>query len=273
MKLRLLILGCFIQSMFSFSQGVENVGARSISLGEATVALQDIYSYFSNPASNATISSIELGMNYQNKFLINEFQQSSAVVAKPLKNGVMTIGGMISGQNLFRSTRIGTGYAIRLSENFSIGAQINFQQIQVQNITQSNDLQASIGLLFQPFSRLKLGVAIFNLGAGIFDQYKTEISPLLLRIGGNYSVNSKLNVLAEIEKDVLHPYRLKSGVEYIPIVNFSLRSGIIFNEQTITFGFGYRSYKRLFFDLGGAWQQRLGWSPTVGIRYAFDDEN
>ena len=273
MKLRLLIFGCFIQSMFSFSQGVENVGARSISLGEATVALQDIYSYFSNPACIATISSIELGMNYQNKFLINEFQQSSGVVAKPLKNGVLSIGGVISGQNLFRSARIGAGYAIRLSENFSIGAQINFQQIQVQSITQSNDLQASFGLLFQPFTRLKLGMAMFNLGTGVFDKNKTEISPLLLRIGGNYSVNSKLNVLAEIEKDVLHPYRLKSGVEYIPIEKFSLRSGIIFNEQTFTFGFAYCSNKSLCFDLGGAWQQRLGWSPSVGIRYAFDNEN
>jgi hypothetical protein len=29
----------------------------------------------------------------------------------------------------------------------------------------------------------------------------------------------------------------------------------------------------LFFDLGGAWQQRLGWSPSVGIRYVFDNEN
>ena len=147
MKYRLLFFGCIIHTIVTFSQGVENVGARSISLGEATVALQDVYAYFSNPAGTSAISSCVVAINYQNKFLINEFQQRSMILAVPLNKGVVTIGGMISGQSLFRSSRIGTGYSLKLSDIFSFGAQVNFQQIQIQNVTSSNDLQAALGFL------------------------------------------------------------------------------------------------------------------------------
>jgi len=254
------------------SQGVENIGARSIALGEATVALIDVNSCFSNPASSALISSTEIGLNYQNKFLINEFQQSAFATALPLNKGVVSIAGMISGQSLFRNTRIGTGYAMKLSDMLSIGAQVNFQQIQIQNVTFSNDLQASIGFLLHLTSKIKLGVAVFNLGNSLFDKNKTEIAPLLIRMGGNLSVNSKLTILAEIEKDAIHTQRLKFGIEYQPVENLYLRSGVVLNEQMLTFGIGSRSYKKLFIDFGGAWQQRLGWCPSVGIRYVFQNE-
>lgn len=272
MKLRLLILSCILHSVLVFSQGIENVGARSIALGEATVALVDVNSYYSNPASSSHISSTETGLSYQNKFLINEFQQSALALALPLNKGVVSFAGMISGLRLFRSSRVGTGYAVKLSDIFSIGAQVNFQQIQIQDVTFSNDLQASIGFLLNVSSRLKLGVAAFNLGNGLFNKNKTEIAPLLIRIGGNLSVNSKLIVLAEIEKDVIHQQRIKFGVEYQPVENLYLRSGAVLNEQLLSFGVGYRSQKKLFIDLGGAWQQRLGWSPSLGIRYVFNNE-
>ena len=273
MKYRLLFFGCVIHTIVTFSQGVENVGARSISLGEATVALKDVYAYFSNPAGTSANSSCVVAINYQNKFLINEFQQSSMILAVPLNKGVVSIGGMISGQSLFRSSRIGTGYTLKLSDIFSFGAQVNFQQIQIQNVTSSNDLQAALGFLLNVSSRLKVGVAVFNLGAGLFDKRKTEIAPLLIRMGGNFSPNSRLNILTEIEKDILHSHRLKCGVEYLPVENLSLRSGVVLNEQLVTFGVGYRSNKKLVVDLGGGWQQRLGWCPSIGIHYVFNNED
>ena len=72
-------------------------------------------------------------------------------------------------------------------------------------------------------------------------------------------------LLAEAEKDVEHPIRYKTGIEYLPMENFYIRGGFATQPIEYSFGVGYAFNGVYRLDVGSAFIQIIGWSPNFSF--------
>ena len=64
----------FFCSFTSVAQGWMPVGSRSNSMGNASVALTDVWAFHHNPAGLSELKNIHGGISYENRFLLKELQ-------------------------------------------------------------------------------------------------------------------------------------------------------------------------------------------------------
>jgi hypothetical protein len=112
----------------------------------------------------------------------------------------------------------------------------------------------------------RVGMSVLNLGRAKLTSYQDDRFTTVMRLGTSYSFSEKLTVLAEAEKNLEYPIRLKTGLDYRIAKQFFFRAGVATQPVEVTFGFGYKM-KSFQLDLGSAYHQQLGWSPHFGLTY------
>ena len=252
---------------FLNAQGWQPAGARSMSMANSTVALADVWSYHHNPAGLAFVKSTSAGLSYENRFLLKELQSQGAVVAHPLKVGVISAGAQMYGYRAYRTTRVGLGYSMLLGQNISAGVQLNYQGMRIDNYGSKGTVTAEAGILAKINPKISLGFSVMNIGMAKLSEFEDDRFSTYMRLGLNYQISSKVAILAEIDKSIESKLRVKAGMEYELLDRFFLRLGAASSPTEITFGIGYEFKNRLKIDMGSAWQQHLGWSPHFGLTY------
>ncbi len=92
--------------------------------------------------------------------------------------------------------------------------------------------------------------------------------PVTMHINFRYSAPAGFAVYTGMEKDDTNDAIFKTGLEYIPMENFSFSAGYNFDPQVITAGFSIW-YKNLTFNYGMSWHSELEDSHCAGIVYEF----
>ena len=249
------------------SQSFLSVGSRSNALANASVALSDCWAYHHNPGALGAIVKPEIGVSYGNRFLLKELQNQGLVYVQPIKIGVISFGAQLYGLDIYRASRIGGGYSLKLSDNLFVGVQMNYQRLHLSsNYGTKNSVTAEAGVYFKLTNEWKIGVSVFNLARAKLSLFENERSPTIMRLGAVYQFSKKALFAIEIEKNVNYFPRLKGAIEYIPGKNFYLRGGIATQPIEFTFGFGY-VFKVFQFDIGSSYQQVVGWSPHFSLAY------
>jgi hypothetical protein len=249
------------------SQGWYPAGARSMSMANASVSHSDVWSYFNNPGSVAEIEELQAGLSYENRFLLKELQTQALAVAIPLKIGVISIGGHMYGYNQFRSYKGGIGYSMKLGEKLSAGVQMNYQGLSLnQNYGSRSSVTAEVGLYSRINDSWSFGASVINLGRSRLAEFEDDRFSTLMRLGTSYSFSRKVLISMEIEKDLDHKPRFKTGLEYTIVDEFFIRGGFATARPEFTFGFGY-DFKIVRLDLGSSYDQILGWSPNFSLIY------
>ena len=249
------------------SQGWLPAGARSNSMANASVALSDAWAYHHNPGALAEVTKLSVGVSYENRFLLKELQSQGFVYIQPLKKGVISMGAQSYGYTNFRTFRGGLGYSMKLSEKFMAGVQMNYQSLRLSEMYGSKQtVTAEFGILGLLTEKWRVGMSVFNLGRAKLSSYQDDRFSTVMRLGTSYSFSEKLTVVAEAEKNLEYPIRLKAGLDYMIAKQFFFRAGVASQPVEVTFGFGYKM-KSLQLDLGSAYHQQLGWSPHFGLTY------
>ncbi|MES2589526.1 MAG: hypothetical protein V4622_11155 [Bacteroidota bacterium] len=256
-----------ISFSFIFAQGWQAVGARSMSLSNASVCLSDVWAFHHNPAALANLEKTSVGISYENRYLLKELQAQGFVYAQAMKKGVLSFGGQLYGHSLYRSTRVGMGYSMQLSENISAGVQLNYQSLRISNYGQKGTLSGEFGMLAK--IKVKVGFSVFNLNNAKLSDFQDDRFSTYLRLGLSYAISSKVLLLAEAEKQVESKLRPKGALEYQMSDKFFLRVGAAGNPLELTFGSGFAFDNGFKLDFGTAWHQLLGWSPHVGLTFDF----
>ena len=262
------ILCSILFSLDSISQGFYPMGSRSMSMANASVAIEDVWGYHNNPAVLAGIESVQIGLSYENRFLTKEMQSQGFALAIPLKKGVLSIGGNGFGYSQLRTYKCGVGYSMKLAEFIQGGIQLNYQTIRINPVYgNSHDMTAEIGVLTTLNQKTKIGVSIFNLGRSTASTYQYDRYTTCIRFGFNYKIAEEVSFNSEIEKDIEHPLRIKNGFEYEPVSNFFLRGGFVTEPVELTFGCGYHLKQKFSFNTGFSYSNLLGWSPNLSFEY------
>ena len=266
---RIFLMTIFIFSLqFSFCQGWLPMGSRSHALGNASVAIDDIWAYHHNPANLVSVKKLGFGLSYENRFLLKELQSQGFVVALPLKVGVISLGLQSFGFKNFRTNRLGVGYSMKLTEFLSCGVQLNYHQVRLTDAYGRKDaLTAELGLKANITDNWKVAFSVFNLTRTKISEFGEDRLSTLMRLGTQYTFSEKVMLVAELEKNIEFPVRFKTGIEYSPISKLFLRGGFATQPIEISAGLGYRFKEQFQLDIGSAYHQILGWSPNFSFTY------
>ena len=266
---RIFLMTIFIFSLqFSFCQGWLPMGSRSHALGNASVAIDDIWAYHHNPANLVSVKKLGLGLSYENRFLLKELQSQGFVVALPLKAGVISFGLQSFGFKNFRTNRLGVGYSMKLADFLSCGVQLNYHQVRLTDAYGRKDaLTAELGLKANITDNWKVAFSVFNLTRTKISEFGEDRLTTLMRLGTQYTFSEKVMLVAELEKNIEFPVRFKTGIEYSPIRKLFLRGGFATQPIELSAGLGYRFKEQFQLDLGSAYHQILGWSPNFSFTY------
>ena len=101
----------------------------------------------------------------------------------------------------------------------------------------------------------------------MLSEYGEDRLTTVMRIGTQFNFSDKVFVVAEVEKNIEYPLRIKSGIEYNPMKKLFLRGGIATQPIELTAGLGYRFKEQFQIDMGSAYHQVLGWSPNFSFIY------
>ncbi len=242
------------------------MGSRSMSLANASAAVNDVWAYHHNPGALTGIKKVAFGVSYENRFLLKELQSQGFVVAYPLKRSVISFGGQTFGYNNLRTYRTGFGYAMELTDFLSFGVQMNYNLVRLPQAYGSNQsITGEVGMMAKIKENWHIGFSIFNISRNKLADYQEDRYTTMLRLATRYNVSNKVLIVGEVEKNVEFPIRFKTGVEYNPLENFYVRGGFATAPIEYCFGVGYH-WKGIYkLDAGSAYQQIIGWSPNVSF--------
>lgn len=272
MKSTLLLTFYILLTSALFSQGWMPQGARSSSLGHASVGLIDLFAFHHNPGALGFMKTGGAAVTYENRYLLRELQSQGFVVAQPIKSGVVSLGGQFYGHEQFRTTRIGGGYSMQLSDNFSAGVQLNYMNLRLDPFYGvRHALTAEVGMLLKVNDKLNVGFSILNLGRTQLSEFQDDRFSTIMRLGASYKISEHLLLVSELSKEITYATRLASGIEYSPNDQFYLRIGVQGAPVEFSGGMGMK-WNRLMLDLGTNYHQILGWTPSISTLFHFQSD-
>ena len=247
----------------------ETAGARSHSLGNASVALVDPWSPTNNVGALGRLDVYSFSSAYESRYFLPEAGFAALSFAAPLGGGSLGIIAHSYGYAAYRESRIGLGYGRKLSELVSLGVQINYVQVRIANdYGASANAVGEVGMLITPNEKLSIGIHIYNPTRSLLADYDRERIPSILRLGLGYAFSEKVRWVGQVEKDMDLPINLQSGLEYQPVESVFLRAGYATLSGSFAFGLGYR-WKGISLDLSNQWDQNVGFGATASLSYQF----
>lgn len=266
---KLLFALIFVPLSLRPSNGDGPIGARSAALGHASSCLFDVWSTRNNQGSLGFVRKTEVGAFYENRFFVKDIAQSGFAIAAPIKKGTFGLSYSSLGYKLYRESQATLSYGMKLSENVSVGVGIDYLNTKIADIYgQAHAVTGSIGLTAKILPQLVIATHIYNPFRAKITNYNNEKIPTIFKFGAQYIFSKKVFLVAEAEKTSAQKINIKGGIEYNPSSLIYLRVGGSSYPTQAAFGVGV-NYNGLKIDMSTAYHNVLGFSPQIGLSYAF----
>lgn len=226
----------------------------------------DFWSSFYNQASLSFNKSISLGINYENRFGMNELATKTLGFVVP--SGRTTLGAIYShfGYKDFRRQTASLACGLKLSDKISSGVQIDFfneaspgTDYKILSITFEG------GLIFDLSENVKIGIHVFN---PVPNSIRKSNLPSSISAGAGIQLNKMVFASSEILIISGNNIVIRTGIEYETAKNFKIRGGFNSNNNSFSFGFGLK-LKNVRLDFGFASHEKLGISTSASIIFHF----
>lgn len=265
---RFLLLVFIPIGLFS-SNGDGPIGSRSAALGHASSCLSDIWSTRNNQGSLGFIRKTEVGAFYENRFFVKELTQSGFAAAIPIKKGTFGICYSSLGYKLYRESQTTLSYGMKLNDNISAGIGFDYLSTRIADIYgKANAFTGSVGLLAKILPQVVISSHIYNPFRAKITNYNNEKVPTIFKFGAQYIFSKKVFIVAEAEKTSAKKINIKGGIEYNPSSLVYLRVGGSSYPAQASFGLGV-NYNGIKIDMCTSYHSILGFSPQIGLSYAF----
>lgn len=235
------------------------MGARSLGLGNASSCLSDEWSVFNNVAGLAKLETTTASFTYDAQPGFTPFNKMAGVFSLPVKVGVAGVGIFRFGDELYNEQIISVGFANTFGLA-SIGLKANYIMYSASHFGGKGVFTISFGGIAELTEIISVGAHIVNINQPDISKSENEKMPTVLVVGLAAQLTSQTLITTELEKDLSHEPKWKTGVEYKPFKKFTARSGFCVNPNYIFFGLGFRANK---FSLDYAYQH----SFVIGSRH------
>lgn len=272
MKVGILIVFFFLFIHIKASNGDGPVGARSSALAHASSTLFDVWSARNNQGSLAFVRKTEIGAFYENRFFVKELSQSGFAIVLPIKKGTFGLTYSTMGYKLYRESQASLAYGIKLNESIGVGVSIDYLNTKIADIYgQANAVTGSIGITAKLTKQLIFSTHIYNPFKSKITNYNNERVPTIFKLGAQYIFSKKVSLIVEAEKTSAQKINIKGGIEYNPSSLIYIRVGAASYPAQAAFGLGV-NYQGLKIDVSSMYHSILGFSPQIGLSYAFGKE-
>ncbi len=246
-------------------------GASNLSMGNTGVAIQNLWSSYHNQAALGFFEGMEAGIYYENRFMLPEFGLKSMAFNMSLPTGTIGINLSSFGYKNFSDNKVGLAYGMKLADFIAVGIQIDYFLIHQQSYYGNlGTVSGEIGIYATPFEDFYIGAHVFNPWRSKIAEYQNERLPTIFTLGIAYNFSEQMLFTAETEKDLDFPAIFKTGIEYEPVENFKLRTGVSFSKKNFfpAFGIGYE-IKNISLNLSFESHPVLGMKSGLSISYKF----
>jgi hypothetical protein len=245
-----------------------SAGTRGLAMGQTGLTFSDINSIFSNQAGLAFLEGPSFLAFAEQRFLLEELQSFSFGAALPTSSGTFGLSINHFGFDAYNEQRLGLAYGRRLFGSLALGAQFLMLNTRIPEYGSKAVFTFELGALMELMPQLEFGVHLYSPAR--VEVSTEEYLPTVLRLGLRYFPSSSLNLLAEVEKDIDYPARIKMGAEYKAAEPLALRFGVATQPVALSFGIGYRLANGLGLDIASSYHQLLGFTPAAGLNYAIN---
>ena len=245
------------------------VGARLGGMGNAGTTLIDLWSVRLNQAGLAGLERPTAGMYFQNHWLSEELSMKGLAVALPLGNGTIAISGSDFGYSLYREQQFGVAYAMRFGDGLRAAVQLDYLSTRLgENYGSSSAVMAELGMQARLTEDLWIGAHLYNPGGATLGGPYDEKIPTLLRVGLGYTFSDKLQMTADVVKDIDRKEQLRMGLEYHPNEVLFIRTGFSTAAVQGHVGVGVR-FGQFDMDMAVSFNGDLGATPQLNLNYRF----
>ncbi len=241
-------------------------GARSGALSGAVAALPGAGSLFDNQAGLVYSEGVAFQLQYESLFGAATLPLVAAGAVVPTRYGTFGASLYQFGTAGYRELKTGLAYSKRLGKKLSASLQFDyFSLLFPENRKTAGAITFEAGVLAGTPGGRYWALHVFNPAKAGKERHpgKPEL-PWSVRCGHAWFPSSLVLVCLEAEKCGGHPVLIKTGVEFSPHRDFSLRAGVSGFPLKFSAGAGFRS-GILLFDLAFRYHGNLGFTPSAGI--------
>lgn len=271
--MRSALLGVLLLTVVTARAGGEHwpVGARFAGLGHANLTLVDLWSVRGNQAGLAGLEHPVAGAYYQQHWLSPDLGMQGLAFAMPLGKGCIAVNGSMFGSNgLYAEQQYGLAYAIRLSDNWRVGVQLDYLNLRFgENYGRTGTVTGEVGLQAKLARNLWIGAHLYNPNRAKLGGPYDELVPTILGAGLSYTFNEQVQLAVQVDKDIDRQEQYRAGIEYRPAKALFVRAGVSSGPVQGYGGVGVR-VKGLEIDLAVAGRSQLGITPMFNLNYRFE---
>lgn len=263
------IAGILFLFLALYTNAAENhpAGARARALSNAFVSISDTWNTFHNQAGLAGLKNYSAGFFYESRFMVEELSFAAGTVVIPVKAGTFGFGFSQFGKGSFKEHKAGLAFSKRLTKKLDAAIQLDyFSQQFPENENATGFATFEAGVIYAAKENLFIGAHVFNpVKGGIKTAEGLQKMPVIFRLGGHYQFPKMVLLILETEKNGKNPFVIKSGIEFIPAKNLSLRFGVSGKPVNYTAGVGFQAGK-VHMDIAFGYHGNLGLTPSVSIQ-------
>ncbi|MFC0771821.1 hypothetical protein [Terrimonas alba] len=244
------------------------VAASYVGLGAYSQNNHDVFSFTANQASLAQLKSGAAGVYGEKRFLLNELSNYVAAAGLPTVSGNFGVKASYFGSTVYNESQVGLAYARQLGSKIDIGAQFNYNGLNIAGYGNASAISFEIGTILHVSERLNAGIHINNPVGGKFGKDQQEKLASVYTIGFGYDASDKFFFSAAIEKEEDQPVNVNAGVQYKFIPQLLARLGASTATSAAWMGVGL-SWKLFRVDVTTAYHPQLGISPGLLLLFNF----
>ena len=271
MKRLLLIITLILSTSSLFAYDIIHpIGGRAAAMGGSSVASQGLWAMQNNPAGMANLEKINLGLYYENRWMLPKTAYKYGAFALPTKFGTLGLSFNQFGSSKYNENKFGLTYAKDFGRYLQIGLQLDYLMLKIGNdYGKFSAVTFELGLQSHVTDKLTLGTYIFNPVNFSFDQtLNHERIPIVFRFGMAYQFTKDFVGQCEIEQNTdLEGISLRGGLEYEAVKNLYIRAGVQTNPGLLSFGLGYTiSFAQI--NVAAQLHNELGASMQIGMIFS-----
>lgn len=256
----------------SIAQGLKQpLAARYIGLGAYSMHHADAFSFTSNQASLARLTSAAAGVYAEKRFMLSALSLYTAVLAIPTKEGNFGFQADYFGFTGYNESQIGIAYARSLGSKLDVGIKFNYYGFKIPGYGKASTVNFEIGAIAHLSDKLHAGVHIYNPVGGKLSKLEDEKISSVYKFGIGYETSENFFISTEISKEEGREINVNTGLQYNFLKKFFVRAGIA-TETTNSYAGAGISWKNFRLDVSGSYHPQLGFTPGLLLIIQFKPE-
>lgn len=238
------------------------LSVRYAGLGAYSKNFSDIFSATSNLASLAQLETGSFGVFGERRFMLEELNAYTAIVAIPTTSGTFGLQGDYFGSATFNESQLGILYARKITKQIDIGVKFNSYTVRIPGYGSASAINVEAGAIFHLTDKLHTGFHIYNPGSSKLGKNGYEKLPSVYRLGIGYEASEMLFLSSEIIKQEDQQVSINAGLQYNLNSKFFIRTGISTYTDNSYVSVGLQlGFARI--DINTAYHPQLGFTPGL----------